>query len=109
VAFAGGTLAGAYKTKITSPPEFKGTWVLKFAKGGTYTVANGGHILVRGKYSSTGAKITFSHETGDGACSKAGRYSWKKSGKTLKFTRITDSAACAGRSGVLAQTFTQQR
>jgi hypothetical protein len=109
VALAGGTLAGEYKAKISSPPEFKATWVMKFAKSGTYTVAMDGHVIVRGTYSSSGSTITFRHETGEGACAKTGKYTWKKSGKTLKFTRMSDSTACAGRSGVLAHTFTQQR
>jgi hypothetical protein len=108
VAFAGGTLAGKYTTKITSPPEFAGTWVMNFAQGGTYTVADNGHILVRGKYSTTGSKLTLGHETGDGACAKSGTYTWKRSGKTLQFKRLSDPAACAGRRGVLAHTFTRK-
>jgi hypothetical protein len=108
VALAGGTLAGKYTTTIQSPAQFKGTWVLSLANSGTYAVADNGHLLVRGKYSATGSTITFSHETGNGACAKSGTYSWKKTGKTLKFTRISDSAACSGRSGVLAHTFTQK-
>jgi hypothetical protein len=107
-ALAGSTLAGKYTTKIASPAEFKGTWVLNLAKGGAYAVTDNGQILVRGKYSTTGSKITFSHETGNGACAKPGTYTWKKTGKTLKFVRVSDSAACSGRSGVLAHTFTQQ-
>jgi hypothetical protein len=106
---AGGTLAGNYGTTIKSPAEFKGTWVLTLAKGGTYTVVHNGHILVRGRYSATRSKITFAHETGNGACAKAGTYTWKKTTRTLKFTRVTDSPLCSGRSGVLAHTFTQQR
>ena len=109
VALAGGTLAGKYTTMIKSPAEFKGTWVLNLATGGTYTVADNGQLLVRGKYSATGSKITFGHETGNGACAKSGTYSWKKTGKTLKFTRVSDSAVCSGRSGILAHTFTQKR
>jgi hypothetical protein len=109
VALAGGTVAGKYATTIKSPAEFKGTWVLNFAKGGTYTVANNGQILVRGKYVVTGSKITFGHESGQGACPKTGKYTWKKSGKTLKFTRLSDAPVCSGRSGVLARTFTQLR
>ena len=38
VALAGGTLPGKYATTIKSPAQFKGTWVLNLAKGGTYTV-----------------------------------------------------------------------
>jgi hypothetical protein len=106
---AGGTLAGKYRTTIKSPAEFKGTWVLTLAKGGTYTVVHNGQILVRGKYSATRSRITFGHETGNGACAKSGIYTWKKTARTLKFTRVSDSPLCSGRSGVLAHTFTQRR
>jgi hypothetical protein len=109
VALAGGTLAGKYTTTIKSPAQFKGTWVLNLTKSGTYTVADNGHLLIRGKYSATRSKVTFGHETGSGACAKSGTYSWSKTGKTLKFTRVHDSPLCSGRSGVLAHTFTQQR
>ena len=108
VALAGGTLAGKYTTKITSPPEFKGTWVLNLAQGGAYTVALNGKVFIRGKFSTTGSRITFGPETGSG-CSKSGKYTWKKLGKTLRFTRISESPLCAGRSAVLARPFTQQR
>lgn len=108
VALASGTLAGKYTTSIKTPAQFKGTWVLTFAKGGTYTVDNG-HLLIRGRYSTNGSRITFGHETGDGACAKSGTYTWKKTGRTLKFTRVSESPVCSGRSGVLAHTFTQQR
>jgi len=108
VALAGGMLPGKYTTTITSPAQLKGTWVLNLANGGTYTVADNGQVLIRGKYSTTGSKITFGHETGNGACAKAGTYSWKKTGKTLKFTRVNDSPLCSGRAGVLAHTFTQR-
>ncbi len=109
VALAGGTLAGKYTTTIKSPAKFKGTWVLNLTKGGTYTIVDNGQLLVRGKYSTTGSKITFGHETGSGACAKSGTYTWSKTGKTLKFRRVSDSPLCSGRSGVLAHTFTQQR
>ena len=106
---ASGTLVGTFTTTIKTPAELKGTWVLTFAKGGTYTVAGNGHLVVRGKYSTTGSKIAFGHETGDGACAKSGTYTWKKAGKTLKFTRVSDSPLCSGRIRVLAQTLTQKR
>jgi len=107
VALAGGTLPGRYTTTIKSPAQFKGTWVLTFAKGGAYMVDNG-QLRIRGRYSTTGSKITFGHETGDGACAKSGTYTWKKTGKTLKFTRVRESPLCSGRSGVLAHTFTER-
>jgi hypothetical protein len=109
VALAGGTLAGKYATTIKSPAQFKGTWVLNLAKNGAYTVNDNGQVRIRGRYSTTGSRITFGHETGDGACAKSGTYAWKKTGKTLKFTRVSESPLCSGRSGVLAHTFTQQR
>src|SRR6266508_5815557 len=109
VALAGGTLAGKYQTTIKSPAQLKGTWALNLTKGGTYTIVDNGQLLVRGKYSTTGSKITFGHETGSGACAKSGTYTWSKTGKTLKFRRVHDSPLCSGRSAVLAHTFTQQR
>jgi hypothetical protein len=109
VALAGGTLAGKYTTTIKSPTQLKGTWVINLAKGGTYTIMDNGQLLVRGKYSTTRSKITFGHETGNGACAKSGTYTWKKTARTLKFTRVHDSPLCSGRSQVLAHTFTQQR
>ena len=108
VALASGTVTGTYTTSIKSPAQFKGTWVLKFAKGGNYTVDNG-QLLIRGRYSTNGSRITFGHETGDGACAKSGTYTWKKTGRTLKFTRVSESPICSGRSGVLAHAFTQRR
>ncbi len=107
-AFAAGSLTGKYATTIKSPADLKGTWVLNLAKAGTYTVADNGHIVVHGKYSTTGSKITFGHETGSAACAKPGTYTWKKNARTLTFTRVNDSPVCAGRSGVLAHTFKQQ-
>lgn len=108
---AGGTLAGKYKTTIKSPAEFMGTWVLTLTNRGAYTIANNGpsQILIHGRYSATRSKITFGHETGGGACAKSGTYTWKKTAKTLKFDRVSDSPLCGGRSGVLAHTFTQQQ
>lgn len=104
LAFAGATLTGKYTTRIAAPAEFKGSWSLTFAKGGSYTVANAGHIVIRGKYSTSGSKITFSHETGPLACAKTGTYTWRRSGTTLRFARRND-AACTGRAGVLAHEF----
>jgi len=108
-ALAGSTLAGRYTTTIKSPAQFKGTWVLTLTNRGTYAVVDNGQLLVRGKYSTTGSKITFGHETGTGACAKSGTYTWNKTGKTLRFTRVSDSPLCSGRSGILAHTFTQLR
>jgi hypothetical protein len=109
VALAGGTLPGEYSTTIKSPAQFKGTWVLNLAKNGGYTVVDNGQFRIRGRYSTTGSRITFGHETGDGACAKSGTYTWKKTDRTLKFSRVSESPLCSGRAGVLRHTFTQQR
>jgi hypothetical protein len=105
-ALAGSGLPGQYRTSIASPAQLKGTWVIRFAAVGTYTVVDDGHVLVRGRYSTSGSKITFGHETGDGACAATGTYTWKRSGASLRFARMHDGAACIGRVGILAHRFT---
>jgi hypothetical protein len=108
LALAGGTLAGKYTTTIHSPAQLKGTWILNLRQDGTYTVIDNGQLLVRGRYATRGSKVTFGHETGNGACDKPGTYTWKKTATTLTFSRLRDSLAC-GRPAVLAHTFTQKR
>jgi hypothetical protein len=108
LALASGTVPGKYTTTIKSPAKLKGTWVLNLANSGAYTVTDNGQILIRGKYTTARSKITFGHETGSAACAKSGTYTWKKTGKTLKFTRVSDSPLCSGRAGVLAHAFTQR-
>jgi hypothetical protein len=44
---------------------------------------------------------------GRGACSKTGTYTWAKSGKTLRFNRVSDSASCSGRITILSHALTQ--
>lgn len=103
LALAGGSPIGTYSTSITSPPDFRGTWALSLAKGGAFTLSLDGRMLVRGRYSTTGSKVTFGR---DEFCSKPGTYTWKKSGKTLRFKRVSDSPACDGRIELLSHTFT---
>ena len=107
LALAEGTLNGKYATTIKSPPDLKGTWVLKFQKGGIYTVALNGTVLTRGKYSATARRITLREPAVNG-CGGRGKYTWRKSGKRLRFTRITESPKCAARAAVLAHTFSQR-
>jgi hypothetical protein len=101
-------ITGTYTTKITTPSQFKGTWTMTFAKGGGYTVADDGHIVIHGRYATTGSTITLGHESGPLSCAKTGTYTWRASATTLRFTRRSD-AACTGRAGVLAHTFTRKR
>lgn len=108
VAPAAGGLSGTYKTTIKSPAQLKGSWVLTLAQGGSYTVAVNGQPVARGKYTSTAKTITFDRERGSG-CTGAGTYAWKKSGKTVSFTRKRETASCQARAAVLAHRFTQLR
>jgi hypothetical protein len=77
--------------------------VLSFAKGGKYTIADNGAVVVRGHFTST-SRVYFGNETGPAACPQLGVYSWKRTGKTLKFTKVSDR--CAGRAAVLNHPFT---
>jgi hypothetical protein len=106
-ASAAGPFPGKYTTKLASPAQFKGTWTLTFTKAGTYTVALKGAVLVNGKYTVSGSKITLGHEKGPASCGPAGTYSFKRTGASLKLTKVSDSAAkCAGRIMVLTHGLT---
>ena len=76
--------------------------------GGSYTVAVNGQAVARGKYTSTAKTITLDREQGSG-CTGAGTYAWKRSGKTVSFTKKRESASCQARAVVLAHRFTQVR
>jgi hypothetical protein len=58
---------------------------------------------VRGHFTAT-SRIYLSNETGPLACSQFGVYAWKRAGKTLTFTKVSDP--CIGRATVLGHTFT---
>jgi hypothetical protein len=105
-ALAAGGLTGTYKTTITGSKHFNGTWTLQFTKKGAYTVKENGEVMVNGSFTSTDSKLTFlKGDKGPGACPGVGKYQWDLTGKTLKFTRISDS--CSGRRTVLSHTFTK--
>ena len=106
LAFAASAPMGSYSTKLTTPKQFKGTWVMTFAKGGTYTIKLNGKVVVRGHDLSIGSQIQFEGETGPAACPTPGFYTFKKSGKKLTFSKIHDPASCSGRSYVLGHPFT---
>jgi hypothetical protein len=110
VALAASTLSGTYKTKITSSAlggQLKGTWTIKFKSGG-YTVAANGKVVILGKFSIKGSEITLKDKSGPDKCPAPGTYKFKLKGKTLKFTKVSDSnPSCAGRPIVLKGTFTK--
>jgi hypothetical protein len=100
---AGGLPLGKYTAHVKTPARLKGTWVLNFTKAGKYTITDNGAVVVRGRFTST-SRIYLSNETGPAACPQFGVYSWKRTGKTLKFTKVSDP--CVGRATVLALPFT---
>ena len=108
VALAAGGLPGTYTTTVKSPAQLKGKWAITFATGVTYSVAVNGETVARGKYSATAKSVTLFREQGSG-CTGAGTYAWKKSGKTVSFTRKRESASCQARAMVLTHRFTQVR
>ena len=103
LALASAPPAGTYTTKIATPPELKGTWALTFTKQATYTITLNGKLAIRG-HSAGGAKLLFTKETGPKACPTVGKYTWKRTGKTLTFTKLSDP--CVGREFVLGHVFT---
>jgi hypothetical protein len=108
IALGAGGLEGTFATTIKSPAQLKGTWALVFAKGGKYTVVVNGKTGARGKYSATPRTITMFGERGS-ECIGAGTYAWKRSGKTVTFTRKRESASCQVRALVLSHRFTKVR
>jgi hypothetical protein len=108
VALGAGGIAGSYATTIKSPTDIKGKWVLAFAKGGTYRVQYNGDWIAHGTYSATPTAITF-RESADEGCGGTGTYGWKRSGRTLTFTRKREIAKCQIRSVVLRHRFTRVR
>jgi hypothetical protein len=82
-----------------------GKWVIVL-KGGTYTVAQNGNTLARGKYTATATTITFAREPASG-CAGSGTYGWKKSGRTITFVRKREHASCQARAEILGRRFTQ--
>jgi hypothetical protein len=71
-------------------------------------VVDDGRTVVRGTYTTSGAKLTMKDTSGVAACGPTGRYSFSRSGRKLKFRNTGDrSEACLGRASVLAHTFTK--
>jgi len=108
VALAAGGLVGTYSTTVKSPAQLKGKWAITFAKGGSYAVTFGAETVARGRYTSTATTITLDRERGS-SCTGAGTYAWKRSGKTVTFTKKRESASCQARALVLSHRFTQVR
>lgn len=108
VALAAGGVVGSYSATIKNSNHLNGKWVVAFSEGGTYTVAQNGNTLARGKYSATATTITLFREPASG-CMGSGTYAWKRSGKVITFTRKREHASCGARAEILARRFTQAR
>jgi hypothetical protein len=100
-------LKGIYGTVIKSPNAgLNGTWLINFVADGTYVVVKepgSKTLLIGGSSAVSGNKVTLVDKAGPLRCrgsAATGTYSWKRSGKTLKFTRVKDS--CVGRPMVFA-------
>ncbi len=100
-------LRGIYGTAIKSPnAALNGTWLINFVADGTYVVVKepkAKALLIGGSSTVSGNKVTLVDKVGPLRCtgsSATGTYSWKLTGKTLKFTRVKDT--CAGRPLVFA-------
>jgi hypothetical protein len=101
------SLSGTYKTKIPGNGRLAGTWTIKFSHG-NYKVTDNGAVAVRGRYTTSGNKLTMKDTGGPAACGPTGHYRYSISGKTLKFRNIDDrTVACSGRFAVLSRTFTK--
>ena len=95
-------LEGTYGTVIKSPnAALNGTWLIEFVADGTYVVVKqpkAKTFLIGGSSTVSGNKVTLVDKVGPLRCtgsSATGTYSWKLTGKTLKFTKVEDS--CGGR------------
>jgi hypothetical protein len=102
---AAASLSGTFKRKISHVTAFSGalngTWTISLS-GGKYKVAENGAVLLNGKYSVSGNKITIGGGGSGDFCRVKGLYSFTLSGSDLYFKRIKDQTkACRGRVDVL--------
>jgi len=88
-ASAAAPLNGKYRGTITSG-FLKGTWRIAFNKSlRTYKVTGPfGSLTGRNRYS--GSIITFFRESEGTICPGPGRYRFRLTGSTLKFTKVSD-------------------
>ena len=103
---ASAALNGTYNTTITKAGSLNGSWSLAFSDS-VYTIAFKGATAVKGTFTRTGNKITFSDKSGKYACSAKGVYTYSLNARTLTFKSVSD-AKCTGRRTVLAASFTKK-
>jgi hypothetical protein len=108
-ALAAGGPSGTYKTTVHTSVlggALNGSWTLQL-KNGKYAVKDAGRAAVNGSYKITGSKMSWTDSGGPDACKGTGVYKFKASGKTLKFTKVSDTNLCFGRQIVLSGKFTK--
>jgi hypothetical protein len=98
------TPSGTYKAKVRSRAyngALDGTWTVTLYKG-KYTVTDNGTVVLQGKYSISGTRITIGGGGHKAFCQVTGVYTFKLSGNKLSFGKVSDrTAKCAGRRIVL--------
>ena len=84
-----GPIVGKYRGKITSG-FLAGTWTIDFRRNKTYKVTSRfGTLTGKIRYSGS-TTITFYGESEGTICPGAGKYKFRKRGRTLKFTAIRE-------------------
>jgi hypothetical protein len=101
---ADGPPPGTYTAKLASPAALKGAWALTWLKNGTYTITRNGKVVVKGHDLSIGPQMQLYKETGSLACKATGFYDFKRKGRLLTFSKLSDPS-CAGRALVLGHVF----
>ncbi|MGH7541385.1 MAG: hypothetical protein ACRELC_10340 [Gemmatimonadota bacterium] len=87
--------------QATADPGAAGTWEIRFAEDGTYTVRGDGEVAAAGRYAVTGDRVTFTDESGPLMCvdDPEATYTFSLSGDEATFTSVDDT--CPGRTTVL--------
>lgn len=103
-AAAGPPLYGTFKTVIRNAPDdqLDGAWQIALLPTGRYTIQRNGTVLIRGRDTETATTISFGHETGPAACTRAlgvATYRWSLRAGFLRLTTVREG--CLGRHVVL--------
>jgi hypothetical protein len=103
--------SGTYQTTIKEPATLKGLWRIKFHVGTDTDFLNGTKVA-SGKYTISGTTISFAQPAvpagSPETCQSSGKYTFRLSGRTLKFTKISDPCNSV-RGELLSHRFTHLR
>jgi len=107
-AMAASPLTGQYQAHVSRAGSLNGTWILTFSANGFYTVAKKpktSTVLSGGGSTVSGKTITLFDHSGPMACKTPAQYTFAVSGKSLRFTKVTDT--CSGRLALLGSGWTK--